>query len=145
MFRKEPSYLEKLESHIDILRPYFEKIQIKSQGDVASADEMEIETPDFPDGYEVFLIRRSVKNTFHTDGDKSLQISEITVFKDHFHLDVPSKCGSEGSGVKHSISISCESDAIREMLKRQECKPRTLVNEIEELLLFSNAIKEYIK
>lgn len=133
--KEKPDSLEKLKSHINILRrEFFDKIQLKSD-DTVETDGMEIEIPNLPDGYEILYQRRAVQNTFHVDGGKSLKISEAVVHKDIL------ECNHEES----SVFIYCKSDIVSEMLKTREWEPEALTDDIEKLLIFSNAIKEYIK
>ena len=128
--------MEKLKKHVDILRPFTDKIQIKKD-DVTSVGVMEIEVPELPDGYDIAYLRRSVRNVFYTDGDKSLRISEDIIIKDQ------DEEASENNP-KYTVSISCESKSICEMLQTGAWVPETLTSEIENLLDFSEVIKEYI-
>jgi len=130
-----PSHLKE---HLTILRPFLAGIRIRENG--PTADGIEIDMPDhlLSDGYKIVYVRRSIVIGKFTDGSgNSLHVSEQTTFKTNHIMD---------DVINHPVfDIFYENESINQSLEEEDWKPEKIAAQIEQLLKFTDTMRNDIQ
>ena len=97
---------------------------------------MDIKIPDLPDGYVISYMRRSVRTAYRFAGSNTLRTSEEKVFVQKEQI-----FGRQSANI---VDVFIENENIRELLEEEDWQAQEVVDEMENVLKFSDVMLQYL-